>query len=645
MKDPQKPRLSPRLFVLGLAASGALSVLQAQAPVEVNIDFNSDPIAAGDFSFVSTETTPWRAEGGVNNSGYLAITDARGGQNTHIAFKDYTPGLVVKAFTFECDLRIGGGTERPADGFSLNYVSADDPLITDIEAGTNPSGSRYSGTDTETSLPEEGARTGLGIGFDTWQSATINGVQDVVGISVRVNGELKFQLPVPLEPGNVFPGGNSDEAPYRNLPVDDANYKKSMQTGALTDEDLNYDGTVDANDWNTPQPDYFPGDTEWPKWVKNLTWEHFKAEVTETGHVKIWWKDVELTPEGGLETGFSPIPGRIVFAGRTGGAWEAHHVDNIHMTLIPAEALLIGNATATPIGFSVSVVDSGPSVLDPDSIQIELDGNPVTPDTISKQDGTTTISWQDPANPMAPGSTHTLTVTVKDTRGVEVSDTREFTVPDYVTLPPEFKVAGASDPGFDLDLYYLDHNVGNSVARAERQLHGDLGENFAYDDINFVRIDSTVVDTVINFSQDNGDFITPEQNGVFIEANGKPDARIPGLNWVELQENDAWRDNLAIRIKTVLHFPKQGIYTLIFNSDDGFRTIAHKNYREQLNSLILSQFDGGRGASDSAVTLYIAEPGYYPVSTVWFEGQGGANLEWSAITMDSNGQRLLINDT
>jgi len=98
-------------------------------------------------------------------------------------FDDLDKGLVVKAFTFECDLRIGGGTSQPADGFSLNYVRASDPLATN--------GSPFAGTAGENDLPEEGSLTGLGIGFDTWQSGDHpGGIRDVVGISIRVEGQL-----------------------------------------------------------------------------------------------------------------------------------------------------------------------------------------------------------------------------------------------------------------------------------------------------------------------------------------------------------------------------------------------------------------------------------------------------------------------
>ncbi len=138
------------------------------------------------FKEVGAAAAEYRTSGGASggsSDGYLSITDAKGTQRATVVFDDLDKGLVVKAFTFECDLRIGGGTASPADGFSLNYVRANDPLATD--------GSPYAGTGTESNLPEEGSLTGLGIGFDTWQSGDHpGGIRDVVGISIRVEGHL-----------------------------------------------------------------------------------------------------------------------------------------------------------------------------------------------------------------------------------------------------------------------------------------------------------------------------------------------------------------------------------------------------------------------------------------------------------------------
>src|ERR1051326_8458342 len=334
---------------------GLLMAAPARAATNV-IDFNTDPTATGLYKEpAGGSSVSWRSSGGASgaaNDGYLSINDALGSQYGILVFKDLEPGLVVKAFSFDCDLRIGGGRDRPADGMSLNLVSADDPIVSDVENGVNNGSGDFAGTTGEASLPEEGGKTGLGIGFDTWQSGTIDStlsgaiVQDVVGIMIRVDGKIVAQLPLPLKPGNIYrpgdpflppgtPGTNyvydvdqgTGISPNMNLATNDPNYNFSMQTGAQNStDDLNGDGVVDALDHDAPQP-ADPTDPTWPLWIKNLGWAHFRAELTEVGDVKITWKGVELTPPGGLSTGFAPRPGRLVFAGRTGGSWEVMHVD------------------------------------------------------------------------------------------------------------------------------------------------------------------------------------------------------------------------------------------------------------------------------------------------------------------------------
>jgi len=118
-------------FVLGI-----LLVTSARAATNI-INFNSDPSSTGLYKEPpGGSSAAWRPSGGASgapNDGYLAINDASGGAYGVLAFKDLEAGLIVKAFSFECDLRVGGGRNRPADGFSLNYVSSNDPINDDIE--------------------------------------------------------------------------------------------------------------------------------------------------------------------------------------------------------------------------------------------------------------------------------------------------------------------------------------------------------------------------------------------------------------------------------------------------------------------------------------------------------------------------------
>jgi len=321
------------------------------------LDFNTDPSSVGLYREFGNGAADWRSTGGASgavNDGYLSGNDAKGGQQWCLVFKDLDAGLVVKAFKFECDLRIGGGTSRPADGFSINYVRSGDDLLTNADNGIDPTFLNFAGAGGEEHLPEEGSLSGLGIGFDTWQSGNhTGGITDVVGISIRVDGELIAQMPVPLQPGNAWPGGVFDDAPYRNLSSSSPDYPKSMQTGALTtDEDLNGDGVVDGNDIGlVPQPNYSDDPIRWAKWIKNLQWERFVAEFTEDARVKIRWKGFEVTPEGGLPVNYAPSPSRFVFAGRTGGAWEVHHIDNIAFTTVGSA---VPGFSATLSGLSIS---------------------------------------------------------------------------------------------------------------------------------------------------------------------------------------------------------------------------------------------------------------------------------------------------
>jgi hypothetical protein len=56
----------------------------------------------------------------------------------------------------------------------------------------------------------------------------------------------------------------------------------------------------------------------------------------------------------------------------------------------------------------------------------------------------------------------------------------------------------------------------------------------------------------------------------------------------------------------------------------------------------LGQADVGKGDSDVDFTVVVAEAGVYPLRLIWFEGGGGANLEW--YTWPDGVNRALIND-
>ncbi len=50
-----------------------------------------------------------------------------------------------------------------------------------------------------------------------------------------------------------------------------------------------------------------------------------------------------------------------------------------------------------------------------------------------------------------------------------------------------------------------------------------------------------------------------------------------------------------------------------------------------------------RGSTDTIFSFIVPKAGVYPFRCVWFEGNGGANLEWFTVT--TTGEKVLLNDT
>lgn len=212
-------------------------------------DFDTEPEGLT-ITTVGGDSTEWRPSGGILDSGYLSVTDAEIGQAGTIIVPDVGNGLSFvlagrtggangvhhvdnlevsvseASLSVSVSLRVGAGTDRPADGFSISLVRPHDPVLVD--------GTTFAGWGGEESLPEEGTRTGLSIGFDEWtsgddqQQLDLGGNpvgQDLEGISIRLEGRLLAQ----------------EELPTRNGALDDIT---SLQTGPNG-------GGIDALGWAT----------------------------------------------------------------------------------------------------------------------------------------------------------------------------------------------------------------------------------------------------------------------------------------------------------------------------------------------------------------------------------------------------------
>ena len=595
--------------LVGLIAGIGLVHLQAVAGTAY-WDFKEDPTTGANPLVLLGSGEGggyWYSYDGAEGAddGFLLITAAQNGQWAKIIFPDIDNGVTIAAFTFECMLRIGNGTESPADGFSINYARASDPTFTKNANGDYQPGG-WSGTVNEpgstgpgdmAGLPEEGTVTGLAIGFDCWNSnsalwpADLNpGINDVIGISVRVDNKVVAQVALP-----TLNGACDDNT--------------SLQTG--------------------PRSDWGPDD-----WTV-LCWQPFKVQLTEDKKLSVWWKGRAIVENLAVE--FYPSAGRLVFGGRTGGANQNQHIDSIRLTTIPADKALVGNATADAVSVTVTLEDAGASVVDQSTVTMTVDGAPATPLSFSKEGTTTTVKWNSPTY-LPSGKDLAVVVSFKDTRGVDITGTRTAKVAAYARIPSSYVVPTASvnksKPGFLLRPYQTEAAQPNSLIWTEEQLLGLHGANIA--DLSGATGGYYIWEGILNFNID-----APNPVGNFSSNNGYDDQYFPGFPGTTSSTGNATEEVL-----TYIEFPTAGLYQLGVNSDDGFRVTAGRAPGDLLG-VILGYFDGGRGSADTVFSVVVDPPGIYPIRLIWENGNGelpgnGANLEFFSV---KDGVKIPINDT
>jgi hypothetical protein len=92
---------------------------------------------------------------------------------------------------------------------------------------------------------------------------------------------------------------------------------------------------------------------------------------------------------------------------------------------------------------------------------------------------------------------------------------------------------------------------------------------------------------------------------------------------------------------TYLEFPAAGYYRLGVNSDDGFGIKV--GTPGVTNGLQVAAVNVGKGSADIPVFVGVPKAGLYPIRLVWFNGTGGANLEF--FSYDASGNKVPINDS
>ncbi len=207
-----------------------------------------------------------------------------------------------------------------------------------------------------------------------------------------------------------------------------------------------------------------------------------------------------------------------------------------------------------------------------------------------------------------------------------------FALPAAWALPDS--AGDAASPGFRVRVTQANTRSGQlqtSVARAEDQLAGTLidpitGLPYAND-----------IDRVA-FTFDAAGFYNEPATIAYEQGGNALNGFIPGIPGIDLQN-----DNIAMEALTWLKLAP-GDYTMVVNSDDGFRVTAGRDARDRLDAVELGVFDAGRGAGDSAFTFSVTKEGLYSFRLVYFEGGGGANVSWLTAPGGDLSSQVLIND-
>jgi hypothetical protein len=194
-------------------------------------------------------------------------------------------------------------------------------------------------------------------------------------------------------------------------------------------------------------------------------------------------------------------------------------------------------------------------------------------------------------------------------------------IPESVALPAS--ALDKTKPGFTVRVFQVTGaEQPNSVARAENQIAGFLinpstGQPFA-----------NIADPSV-FSADG----TYAEEATIAYNSGY----FPGIPGQEFTVN-----NIALEAITYVEL-QPGTYTMIVNSDDGFR-VTTGNVLDRVAEIRLAEYDAGRGAGDTVFSFSVSKAGVYPFRLVYFQGGGGYSVDWFTADNADPANRIHLNE-
>lgn len=611
--------------------------------------FNMDSDPTGDPGWLITGNNrleAWQAfDGNPASGGYIQITPSIDSRACVIAFPDvdlYTNSfgevivMPVKAFRIEADFRVGNGSRRPADGFSISFCRDGDQVLRNA---TNNAVNGFAGGDSldaanaaaGSSNAENGTKTGLAVLFDAWEGNWLptngvigafrngGGTTDREGITIRVDDSTLDVNVLNNRNGNCQSPTNAACAAASAAAID------SLQTGPWTgDSSCAGDGCDSDGSYN------------------NLTWQRLTMELTTNRVVTVTWKGNTL-----VSTQLAAYPahvGRLVLAGRTGGNNQHTHVDNIHIVTVPSVQPVFQRVVALTNGFRAIFQNVASAVLTNFHF-VTLDGANITAAfqlTPVGVDAYTHGAFIAPTN-FIPRSSHTLVMGYTDALGNRYTNTATVNTPAWFALPGASALPLASidttKPGMKAKSYQTRWYQPNQLRWTEEQVIGLRGPNVADQ--------GGATGGYFNY-EGPMDLANGTGAGFFTVNNPWSAFGIPAPGGFYATE-----DNSTVEFFGYIYFPTSGVYRSIITSDDGYRLTIGNNPLDRMGREI-AWFDGGRGVAATPPTdpstdfVYIDVPqaGAYPVRLLYENGGGGAGLEWYFVNGDpTNATYALVNDT
>ena len=192
--------------------------------------------------------------------------------------------------------------------------------------------------------------------------------------------------------------------------------------------------------------------------------------------------------------------------------------------------------------------------------------------------------------------------------------------------------ADTTAPGFvvrPVQATLVDGELGNTTVRAEAQLAGVLIDT----------VTGLPYTNILDTSLLNADGTYNEPGIISYNITGSP-AYFPGMPSPTEPSNNS---NIAMEAVAYLDLTA-GTYSMIVNSDDGFKVTAGLDARDQLGSVLLGSYEGGRGSSDTIFGFTIATNGLYSFRLVYEQGGGDAVVDWYTADPADPTSRVHIND-